>query len=217
MNNFISIYILNKKQNNFLIFSTLIAILLLLLRIKITHSSHLLFLIWNLFLAIIPYSISSFIKIDFAITINNIKNLFYICFWLLFIPNTYYLITDFIHLYHENNFQFIYDFILLSSFTIVGFYFGMLSIYEIYCQFEFFYSKKIAFVFNLLICYLCAFGIYLGRMLRFNSWDIISKPFTLFTTIFDSVFHIETILFTFILGSFITIINSICFKYKSNF
>lgn len=217
MNHLLSIYILNKKQNNFLILSSILAILLLLLRIKITHSYYMLFLIWNLFLALIPYFISQHIKIDFSLKVTNLKNLIYTSLWLLFIPNTYYLITDFVHLYYQNNIQFIYDFFLLTCFTIAGFYFGMLSIHKIYCQFEFFHSKKAAFVFTVIISYLCAFGIYLGRILRFNSWDIISKPITLFNTIIESIFHLETILFTLVLGTFITIINSIYFKFKTNY
>ena len=217
MNNLLSIYILNKKQNNFLILSSLLAIILILVRIKITHSYYMLFLIWNLFLALIPYFISHYIKIDFSLNVNNLKNLICIAIWILFIPNTYYLITDFVHLYHQNNIQFIYDLILLSCFTMTGFYFGMLSIHKIYCQFEFFHSKKTAFAFTLFISYLFAFGIYLGRILRFNSWDIICKPISLFNTILESVFHLETILFTVALGTFITIINSIYFKFKSNY
>ena len=188
MNNLIRIYILNKKQNNYLIIISLIAISMLLLRVKLTHSIYLLFLLWNLFLAAIPYSLSTIIKTDFRLRRSNLKNLGIIIIWLLFIPNTFYLITDFVHLNPSNLYRYIFDFALLSSFTIAGFYFGILSINTIYKQIQFFYSNTISRIFLISISYLCAFGIYIGRVLRFNSWDIICNPFSLIKSILDSIF-----------------------------
>lgn len=216
MNNLITLYILNKKQNTYLIVFTLVAITLILLRVKLTHTIYLLFLLWNLFLAVIPYSISSLIKTDFSLKKYNLKNLLLQVTWLLFIPNTYYLITDFVHLHHNSLPQFAFDFLLLSCFTIAGFYCGMLSIYTLFNQIQFFYKNKIAIAFTITISYLCAFGIYIGRILRFNSWDIISKPITLLTSITESVFQIEAIDFTLELGTLITIVNLMYIKFKSN-
>lgn len=216
MNNLFSLYVLNKKQNNFLIFSSITAVALLLIRVKITHSFYLLFLIWNLILAVIPYIISNFIKIDFSLKKYNFKNLFFIVTWLLFLPNTFYLITDFVHLNHSNSIQFCFDFILLLSFTIAGFYFGILSIFSIQQQIQFFYTSKTSYFFTISISYLCAFGIYIGRFLRFNSWDIISYPLFLAKSIFNSIFENETWTFTLGLGTLITIVNLIYIKSKSN-
>ncbi len=216
MNNLIRIYILNKKQNNYLIISSLIAITMLLLRVKLTHSIYLLFLLWNLFLAAIPYSLSTIIKTDFRLRRSNLKNLGIIIIWLLFIPNTFYLITDFVHLNPSNLYRYIFDFALLSSFTIAGFYFGILSIHTIYKQIQFFYSNTISKIFLISISYLCAFGIYIGRVLRFNSWDIISNPFSLIKSILDSIFLLETVVFSVELGTLILIVNSIYIQFNSD-
>ena len=216
MNNLIRIYILNKKQNNYLIISSLIAITMLLLRVKLTHSIYLLFLLWNLFLATIPYSLSTIIKTDFRLRRSNLKNLGIIIIWLLFIPNTFYLITDFVHLNPSNLYRYIFDFALLSSFTIAGFYFGILSINTIYKQIQFFYSNTISRIFLISISYLCAFGIYIGRVLRFNSWDIISNPFFLIKSILDSIFLLETVVFSVELGTLILIVNSIYIQFNSD-
>jgi uncharacterized membrane protein len=216
MNNLIRIYILNKKQNNYLIISSLIAITMLLLRVKLTHSIYLLFLLWNLFLAAIPYSLSTIIKTDFRLRRSNLKNLGIIIIWLLFIPNTFYLITDFVHLNPSNLYRYIFDFALLSSFTIAGFYFGILSINTIYKQIQFFYSNTISRIFLISISYLCAFGIYIGRVLRFNSWDIISNPFSLIKSILDSIFLLETVVFSVELGTLILIVNSIYIQFNSD-
>jgi len=215
MNNLITLYVLNKKQNNFLIFSSIISLVLLLIRVKVTHSFFLLFLIWNLILAVIPYIISNFIKIDFSIKKYNFQNLFFIVSWLLFLPNTFYLITDFVHLNHNNLMQFCFDFMLLSSFTIAGFHFGILSISTIHQQIEFSYSKKISNLFIVTISYLCAFGIYLGRILRFNSWDIITNPINLINSITDCLFILDTWNFTLQLGTLIFLTNLFYIKLKS--
>ena len=216
MNNLIRIYILNKKQNNYLIISSLIAITMLLLRVKLTHSIYLLFLLWNLFLATIPYSLSTIIKTDFRLRRSNLKNLGIIIIWLLFIPNTFYLITDFVHLNPSNLYRYIFDFALLSSFTIAGFYFGILSINTIYKQIQFFYSNTISKIFLISISYLCAFGIYIGRVLRFNSWDIICNPFSLIKSILDSIFLLETVVFSIELGTLILVVNSIYIQFNSD-
>lgn len=216
MNNLFSLYVLNKKQNNYLIFSSIIAVALLLIRVKITHSFFLLFLIWNLILAVIPYLLSNYIKIDLSLKKYNFKNLLYIICWLLFLPNTFYLITDFVHLHHQNLIQYCFDFLLFSSFTIAGFYFGILSIFSILQQIQFFYTSKAVYLFTISISYLCAFGIYIGRVLRFNSWDIISYPFHLIESIYNCLFETETWIFTLGLGTLITIVNLIYLKIHSN-
>ena len=85
MNKLLTVYVLNKKQNTSLFILSIFSIILLLLRVKITHSIYLLFMLWNLFLALIPYSISSYIKPNFSIKKSNLINLIYLITWGLFI------------------------------------------------------------------------------------------------------------------------------------
>ena len=87
MNKFLTIYLFNKKQNSVLILLAILSLVLMLLRVKITHDIYLLFLIWNLFLGYIPYFFSSKLK-------NTVPG--YFCFyllflgWLLFLPNAFF-------------------------------------------------------------------------------------------------------------------------------
>lgn len=214
MNSLLTVYFLNKKQNTTLIVLSIVSIALLLLRVKISHSFFMLFLIWNLLLAIIPYSIASHIKSDFSIRKSNYKNIFLMIIWILFIPNSFYLITDFVHLYHNSWLQFTFDFTLLLSFTIAGFYTGILSILNIKNKIETQYNPLISRYFIITISYLSAFGVYIGRVLRFNSWDIISNPISLFTSTLKAI-HIESLVFTMILG--VLILLSIVFIQKFNY
>ncbi|MBM3416195.1 MAG: DUF1361 domain-containing protein [Bacteroidetes bacterium] len=39
------------------------------------------------------------------------------------------------------------------------------------------------------VIWLSAFGIYIGRFLRFNSWDVLADPFSLTAEIADMILH----------------------------
>lgn len=209
MDKLLKIYFLNKKQDALLAILCLISVLLMLLRVKITHDIYLLFLIWNLFLAFLPYFFSSKLMETLPGTIQ-----FYglLILWLLFLPNSFYLITDFIHLHYVNRFQFVYDTVLLSSFTFAGFYSGIISMNQVHFLLEMKYTKQKTQIFIISISYLSAFGIYLGRILRFNSWDIITNPIHLLTTVLETVFKTESIIFTIVLGTFILLIYKLFIK-----
>jgi uncharacterized membrane protein len=215
MNHLITIYLFKKKQNSSFYLLSIIAILLSLIRVKATHSIFLLFLIWNLFLAYLPLLISSY----YYHSRQNFKkhtHYFFLILWMLLLPNTFYILTDFEHLHFQNQIQFVYDFILLSCFTIAGFYAGIKSVYEIQTSFISSYSKPIGIIGIIIICYLSAFGIYLGRILRFNSWNIIDKPIQLISSILECLVLYEAQLYTFILGSLILLVYTIAFYFINN-
>ena len=213
MNKILSVYLLDKKQNSILILLALLSLGLILLRVKFTREIYLLFLIWNLFLAYIPYFLSSKINTLVPGTFS-----FYSMgiIWLLFLPNSFYLITDFVHLHHFNRYQYLFDVLLLSSFTIAGLYSGILSLFDMHLLLQMKYNLRKSWLLIAGIIYLSAFGIYLGRILRFNSWDIIRHPFTLFYNSWKSIQNCETLLFTLVLGTLILIIYSILYSFNNN-
>ncbi len=212
MNKIITIYILNRKQDTAVWLVSLVAVTLLLLRVKITHSMYLLFLIWNLFLAIIPYFLSSSIHTNFFEKKKRVQNTIYVIVWLLFIPNTFYILTDFTHLHFKNTLQFSLDMLIISSFSFAGFYVGLLSLQHIHQLTAAKYGNKNGQLFIVMTSFLSAFGIYLGRVLRFNSWDIISKPMELAYKSIYALLNFETIVYTLQLG-IIILISYILFNY----
>jgi uncharacterized membrane protein len=216
MNKIITIYILNRKQDAAVWLVSVLAITLLLLRVKITNSTYLLFLIWNLFLAYIPYFLSSNIYKNFFNKSKKTQNSLYGLVWLLFIPNSFYILTDFTHLHFKTTFQFSLDMLIISSFSFVGFYVGLLSIHTIRQLVIAKYGNTKGNVFILTISFLSAFGIYLGRVLRFNSWDIISKPIQLAYTSIYALFSLETIIYTLQLGTIILISYILFYYWKQN-
>jgi uncharacterized membrane protein len=177
---------------------------LLLLRGLFSGSFNYLFLVWNLFLAWIPFVISGYFK---KLKVQPLwLQLFVFCCWLAFFPNALYIVTDLIHLDKESIVPKWFDAVLLFSSSITGLIMAFISLFRV----EVFLCDKIHKKFQpfllLLILFLGSFGVYLGRFLRWNSWDIISNPLQLFVSITERFIypfdHLQTWIVTIILTIF---------------
>lgn len=203
MNRIFQLFHSNRKMNNAVLLISSYCLSLLLIRVKITQSIYLFFLVWNLILATIPYALSSYATVHFA----SLKKEFlgFILFnWLLFLPNSFYIITDLVHVVRSTGNLFYFDLLLISSFAVAGFFLGLLSLIQVENLFQKLnFKNKTTSAIIMLICFLNGFGIYIGRVLRFNSWDILGNPIELFTTLFYELFSKETILFSIHFGAFI--------------
>lgn len=201
-------FVLNKFNTLFTIFAcVLLSIFLLSIRLKITQSFFYIFLVWNLFLAAVPFLVSSFLS-----TIQKVKKwkLFSILIvWLLFLPNAPYILTDFIHLRLSEPNWLGFDAIMIGMFAFSGLILYFLSLSDIKKLLLNNFSKKMTSVILYTIPFLTGFGIYLGRFLRWNSWDILQSPQNLFLDILSIVFHpienIQVWLFTVLFGAFLLI------------
>jgi uncharacterized membrane protein len=109
--------------------------------------------------------------------------------WLLFIPNTFYIITDLFHLDQNGEVPLWYDLALLLSCAWNGLLFGILSVRTIEKWIERYINKKFDLLFIYPVMVLNAFGVYLGRYLRFNSWDVVTNPFRLMRDIIYLIIH----------------------------
>ncbi|MEY8870353.1 DUF1361 domain-containing protein [Meridianimaribacter flavus] len=185
--------------------SLALSIVLLMIRAKITHSFFFLFLVWNLFLAIIPYGITTYLS-----SISKPKKLvfvFWFLVWLLFLPNAPYIVTDLLHLKISSNPMLWLDVLLVTSFAYNGLMLFFLSLSDMEKLLHQYINKKYISSILLLLFGLTAFGIYIGRFLRYNSWEIIHQPSAIFTDIFEIIFkpNIEAWAFTITFGSFLAI------------
>lgn len=165
--------------------ASIFSLILLMLRLKITHSFFLLFLVWNLFLGAIPFGITLYL-------VNKPKIKKYaLCvwvgIWLLFLPNAPYIITDFIHLTHMEASLIWLDTVLISSFALSGLIFYFLSFRDMGLLLHAHFTTKWTKYFLWLVPYLTGFGIYLGRFLRWNSWDLLQRPHILLADIWAIV------------------------------
>lgn len=149
-------------------------------RTYFTGSLYYVFLIWNIFLAFIPYWVSHlFVKKGRS----NILSTLLFFSWLIFLPNAFYIITDLIHLKKETIVPVWYDVIIIFSSALLGLILAFISLFKTE---EFlilkFGEKKTQLIIPVLL-FLAAFGVYLGRFLRWNSWDIIQNPLGLVSSI----------------------------------
>ncbi len=148
------------------------SLLLLIVRIILTGELTYIFLAWNLFLAGIPFVISQ----KLAGVNNRWKILFLFGGWLLFLPNAPYIITDFLHLKERLPIPYWYDILLLFSTALNGLLLGLASLITVEKFLIHRYGNRISALLIFCSLFLCSFGIYIGRYLRWNSWDVITNP-----------------------------------------
>jgi uncharacterized membrane protein len=179
--------------------------MLLLVRIILTGQLSYVFLAWNLFLAWIPFAISQ----KLTASDNRWKILLLFATWLLFLPNAPYIITDFFHLRQRPPVPYWYDVLLLFSAALNGLMLGLASLLIVEKFLIRRYGNKISALLIFCSFFLCSFGIYIGRYLRWNSWDIVTNPDDIAAAILERVFnpfdHFGTWSVTFLFGCFFSI------------
>lgn len=168
--------------------------LLIAVRIFYTGSTLYLFLVWNIFLAWIPFALSNLF--DKLSEKAGWKQGLIFCCWLAFFPNALYIVTDLIHLEIESRVPKWFDAVLLFSASVAGLMMAFISLYRAEAYFENTRLGRFKPVLIFLILFLGSFGVYLGRFLRWNSWDIISNPFKLMLSIGHRIIspfdHVQT-------------------------
>lgn len=153
-----------------LIIPLLFCFSLSVMRVVLSRDKFFLFLLWNGLLAVIPLILSMVLVYGKLSNKAGIMCLLFL--WLLFFPNAPYIITDFVHLRISDRGLHWFDLILLSSYSLTGMFYGFLSLRHVeYCLKTDFRIKKTG-IWAGIFLYLASFGIYLGRFLRWNSWDI---------------------------------------------
>ncbi len=132
-------------------------------------------LVWNLFLAAIPFPLAWFVD---ALTIRG-RNLLAIPFgiaWLLFFPNSPYLVTDLLHLRKVRGVPLWFDALVYGAFAVTGVLLGYVSLYLVQISVR----RSLGWIWATLLALgsigLGSYGLYLGRVERWNSWDVIGRP-----------------------------------------
>jgi uncharacterized membrane protein len=143
-------------------------------------------LVWNLFLAWLPISFAYL-----AGRYRGSRRRLLACafFWLLFLPNSPYLVTDLVHLKPRPPVPLWFDILLVQSFVLTGLLLGFLSVYLMHRMVSHSFGWRTGWMFTCAILGLTGFGIYLGRFERWNSWDLFLSPSALLGYICDVVVH----------------------------
>jgi len=135
------------------------------------------FLVWNLFLAWLPMVFALLACERYHKTSGRDWRFLGLGgAWLLFFPNAPYIFTDLIHLTRSFYPYFWVDLSLILLCALTGLVLGFVSLYLMQSVVERMLGRAVSWLFIAAVAALTGFGIYLGRFMRFNSWDVVFKP-----------------------------------------
>lgn len=169
-----------------------IAIVLVGIRVFFPTEKHFIFFFWNMFLAIVPLILSSFLLELSKRDDSRWTTLLVGFLWLIFFPNAPYVFTDFTHLQHSEGVMLIIDFITVLYFAIWAFITAIISLNDCLNLLNKYVSQWISIPMIAFISCLSGFGIYLGRDLRLNSWDVIARPIRVVEQSVNSIHNFST-------------------------
>ena len=163
-----------------LLFTTLICGGMLVARMIFTGGTRFAGLFGNLLLAWIPLLLALLLRRQSA----DKRGFFFwglLVVWVLFFPNAYYIITDLIHMkkFGEGGVFPWFDLLMTASFACGGLFLGSLSLYLVHLLVRECWGWRAGWGFAVTMLALGSFGIYLGRKLRLNSWDVLTRPLKL--------------------------------------
>lgn len=157
----------------------LVCILLVAARVLYTDSVRHTGLIWNLFLAWIPFILAA---VAHAVSWKRLWLYLILPFiallWLLFFPNAPYMLTDLQDLVRSGGVgaPLWYDVIIVVWCSWTGMLLGVISLYLMQDIVLRTFGRAAGWLFVFVISGLSSFGIYIGRFVRLNSWDILQNP-----------------------------------------
>ncbi|MCB9593292.1 MAG: DUF1361 domain-containing protein [Sandaracinaceae bacterium] len=136
------------------------------------------FLLWNLFLAWVPWLLS--LPVAWAITHRRRSvGIVALLAWVAFLPNAPYVITDFLHLTVRSPVPLWYDVLLLGTASITGLLAGAFSLRRVEESLDGRVHPWLLQAGVWVVILASGFGIYLGRFERWNSWDVLVHPMSL--------------------------------------
>jgi uncharacterized membrane protein len=174
------------------------------------------FLLWNFFLAWLPLivSMASLKYMRIMKGRNSTPGLLVLgAAWLLLYPNAPYLTTDFIHLifnplyagYDKEGLLLWYDLVLFFLFAWCGLLLGYLSMRHFHDLVAYSVGVLQGWAFILVVSFLGGFGVYLGRVVRLNSWDVLFNPFRLIEGVLEGI-NPRAAVFSLLFGMLILIV-----------
>ncbi len=135
------------------------------------------FLSWNLFLAWIPLALA--MLLPGALAGGRGRRALAVpllALWLLFLPNAPYLVTDLIHLDGRPAGSPWIDLVMFPAFAATGLLIGVLALHLVHVEVARERGPRTAWTVTGACIALSGIGMYLGRVLVWNSWDVLTSP-----------------------------------------
>lgn len=157
--------------------SSLVSVGLFLCGAARNHSLAFSYLLWNLFLAWLPLLFAARLNAILRYKLwSSWEGLAASFLWLIFVPNSFYMISDFIHLWEVRRVDILYDAVMFTSFIFTGVMVGFASLFIVHLHLRRRFGGREATGWVGLTLLLASFAVYIGRDLRWNSWDILTNP-----------------------------------------
>ncbi len=155
---------------------TTLSAVIITLRYLRTGYPHYFFLLWNIFLALVPLWIGGYlVRAGERGSPGRGVQLTLLGLWLLFLPNAPYIVTDFVHVGSSPD-MVRFDIVMIGTCALTGLLSCYRSIFDIERVTLPYLGSRGAGLFSAVALGLSGYGVYIGRVLRLNSWDAILHP-----------------------------------------
>ncbi len=202
-----------------------VSVLLFGLRLLGAENARYWFMLWNLLLAWIAPLIAWWLTHRLRKTAwRQWGNIVLTILWLGFLPNSFYMVSDLIHVHQTGEVSIIFDAVMFTSFIFNGFIAGYLGTLLVHQQLNYRMRRRYSFSIITGIFALCGYAIYLGRVLRWNTWDALLHPAGLLFDVSDNILRplehpqsfVVTLSFTLLITSFYVLVWEFLQTLRSN-
>lgn len=163
-----------------LMFASVVCAGLVATRAILDGNLHLAFLGWNLFLAWLPLIFALLLCEQHVRGGQRHGRLAGLGLaWLLFFPNAPYIFTDLMHLTNRYFPHYWTNMLLILSCALTGLMLGFVSLYIVQSVVADRHGRAAGWLLVAGVAGLSGVGVFMGRFLRFNSWDLLWQPFSL--------------------------------------
>lgn len=148
------------------------------------------YLIWNIVLAWVPFGLAVWLVRALRRRLwSDWVPLILTTVWVAFLPNSFYIVSDLIHLAEADSSTLVLSAVTFASFVCTGICLGISSLYIVHLELLRRMSPRTAATLIGLLLLLSSGAIYIGRDLRWNSWDVLLNPFGLLFDTSDRLLH----------------------------
>jgi uncharacterized membrane protein len=130
-------------------------------------------LVWNLVLAWVPLILAALLVVAYSRVRSRLELGAIGLAWLVFLPNAPYVLTDFVHLVPDHR---VYDSLLIASFAGTSLALGFVSLLLVQLVVTRLAGALVGWLTAIVSLFVASMGIYLGRVHRVNSWDVVHRP-----------------------------------------
>lgn len=164
------------------------ALVLYLARYIATGSVQFSFMAWNLVLSLLALASSAIFANQWRKK-NKYWAISMFTVWVFLLPNTFYMLTDFIHVSESGDINMLFDIVLVGLFAMNGFIHGLLSVFIVHKTLLMRYPTRYVHTAIGVIMLAASFAVDMGRYLRWNSWDVLINPRALIFDVSDTLLN----------------------------